>query len=89
MWGSVEILLYFLYAFHNTIMYFLLSLCFSSTYIPLILLQLRYILRCFIDCFRIILGDLTCAFLFGVQDFMHLLYTITGPDISNIQITSS
>ena len=59
----------------------LLSLCFSSACTPLTLLQLRYISWCFIDCFRIIFGDLTCAFLSGVQDFMHLLCTIIGHDI--------
>jgi len=67
----------------------LLSLCFGSTCTPLTLLQLRYILWCFIDCFRIIFGDLTCAFLSGVKDFMHLLCTIIGHDISNIHITPS
>jgi len=67
----------------------LLSLCFSSTCTPLTLLQLRYILWCFIVSFRIIFGDLTCAFLSGVQDFMHLLCTIIGHDIPNIHITPS
>jgi len=67
----------------------LLSLCFGSTCTPLTLLQLRYILWCFIDCFGIIFGDLTCAFLSGVKDFMHLLCTIIGHDISNIHITPS
>jgi len=67
----------------------LLSLCFGFTCTPLTLLQLRYILWCFIDCFRIIFGDLTCAFLSGVKDFMHLLCTIIGHDISNIHITPS
>jgi len=89
MWGSVEIPLYFLCAFHNTTVYSLLSLCFGSTCTPLTLLQLRYILWCFIECFGIIFGDLTCAFLFGVMDFMHLLCTIIGHDISNIHITPS
>jgi len=51
----------------------LLSLCFGPAFIPLTLLQLRYILWCFIVYFKIIFGDLTCAFLSGVQDFMHLL----------------
>ena len=67
----------------------LLSLCFGSACTPLTLLQLRYILWCFIDCFGIIFGDLTCAFLSGVKDFMHLLCTIIGHDISNIHITHS
>ena len=66
-----------------------LSLCFGFTCTPLTLLQLRYILWCFIDCFMIIFGDLTCAFLSGVNDFMHLLCTIIGHDISNIHITPS
>jgi len=65
----------------------LLSLYFRYTCTPLTLLQLRYILWCFIDCFRIIFGDLTWAFLSGVKDFMHLLCTIIGHDISNIRIT--
>ena len=59
----------------------LLSLCFGSACTLLTLLQLRYILWCFIDCVRIIFGDLACAFLSGVQDFMHLLCTIIGHDI--------
>jgi len=59
----------------------LLSLCFGSTCTPLTLLQLRYILWCFIVCFGIIFGDLTCAFLSSVQDFMHLLCTIIGHNI--------
>jgi len=63
----------------------LLSLCFGSTCTPLTLLQLRYILW----CFRIIFADLTCAFLSSVKDFMHLLCTIIGHDISNIHITPS
>ena len=67
----------------------LLSLCFGSTCTPLTLLQLRYILWCFIACFGIIFGDLTCAFLSGVKDFMHLLCTIIGHDISNIHIIPS
>ena len=46
----------------------LLTLCFSSAYIPLTLLQLRYILWNFVDCFAIIFGDLTCAFLTGCND---------------------
>jgi len=40
----------------------LLSLCFGSTCTPLPLLQLRYILWCFIDCFGIIFVDLTVLF---------------------------
>ena len=67
----------------------LLSSCFGFTCTPLTLLQLRYILWCFIDCFRIVFGDLTCAFLSGVKDFMHLLCTIIGHDIFNILIIPS
>jgi len=80
---GVEIPLYFLCAFHNTKLpcILLLSLYFGSACTPPTLLQLRYILWCFIDCFRIIFGDLTCAFLSGAQDFMHLLCTIIDHDI--------
>jgi len=59
----------------------LLSLYFSSTGTPVTLLQLGYILSCFIVYFRIRFVDLTCVFLSGVQDFMHLLCTIIGHDI--------
>jgi len=59
----------------------LLSLCFGCACTRLTLLQLRYILLFFVDCFRIIFGDLTRAFLSGVQAFMHLLCTIIGHDI--------
>ena len=66
----------------------LTSLCFSFTCTLLTLLQLRYILWGFIVYFRIIFWYLTCAFLLGIQDFMHLLCTIIGHDISNNLITS-
>ena len=41
----------------------------------------------FIVYFGIIFGDLTCAFLSGIQDFMHLLCIIISHDISNNLIT--
>ena len=90
--GSLNVLKfrYISYVHFITLQFILLlSLCFGSTCTPLTLLQLRYILWWFIDSFGIIFGDLTCAFLSGVKDFMHLLCTIIGHDISNIHITSS
>ena len=85
---SVEISCYVPYVYFITLpCIHLLSLCFGFTCTPLTLLQLRYILVCFIVYFRIIFWDLTCAFLSGIQDFMHHLCTIIGHDISNIHIT--
>src|ERR1700712_6146377 len=79
--------LYFLVYFILLPCILLLSLCFGFAYTPLILLQLRHILWCFIVYFRIIFRDLTCAFLFRCSGFMHLLCTIIGHDISNIRHT--
>ena len=85
---GVEISHYVPYVYFITLpCILLLSLCFGFTCTPLTLLQLRYILWCFIVYFRIIFWDLTCAFLSGIQDFMHLLCTIVGHDISNNFIT--
>ena len=71
---SVEISRYVPYVYFITLpCILLLSLCFGFTCTPLTLLQLRYILWCFIVYFRIIFWDLTCAFLSSIQDFMHLL----------------
>ena len=86
---SVEIPRYVPYVYFMTLpCILLLNLCFGFTCTPLTLLQLRYILWCFIVYFRIIFWDLIkCPFLSGIQDFMHLLCIIVGHDISNILIT--
>jgi len=69
-WLSDHIVLkffvYFLCIFNTLPCILLLSLCFGSACPPLTLLQLRYILWCFIAYFRIISWGLTCAFQSGV-----------------------
>jgi len=65
----LKFFVYFLCIFNTLWCILLLSLCFGSACPPLTLLQLRYILWCFIVYFRIISRDLTCAFQSGVQDF--------------------
>jgi len=57
---------YFLCIFNTLACILLLSLCFGSACPLLTLLQLRYILWCFIVYFRILSRDLTCAFQSGV-----------------------
>ena len=57
---------YFLCIFNTQPCIRLLSLCYGSACPPLTLLQLRYILWCFIVYFRIISWDLPCAFQSGV-----------------------
>jgi len=65
-WVMLKFFVYFLCIFNTLPCILLLSLCFGSTSPPLTLLQLRYILWCFIVYFRIISRDLTCAFQSGV-----------------------
>ena len=62
----LKFFVYFLCIFNTLPYILLLSLCFGSACPPLTLLQLRYILWCFIVYFRIISRDLTCAFQSGV-----------------------
>ena len=81
---SVEISRYAPYVYFTTLpCILLLSLCFGFTCTPLTLLQLKI----YIMVFYCLFWDLTCAFLSGIQDFMHLLCTIVGHDISNNFIT--
>ena len=88
MWRSVEISHYVPYEYFITLpCILLLSMSSGFTGTPLTLLQLRYILGCFIVYFHIIFWDITCPFISGIQDFMHLLCTIIGHDISNNLIT--
>jgi len=57
LWGLVLKFRYISYVHFITLpCILLLSLCFGSACTPLTLLLLRYILWCFIDCFRIIFG---------------------------------
>jgi len=62
----LKFFVYFLCIFNTLPCILLLSLCFGSACPPLTLLQLRYILWCFIVYFRIISRDLTWAFQSGV-----------------------
>jgi len=62
----LKFFVYFVCIFNTLLCILLLSLCFGSACPPLTLLQLRYILSCFIVYFRILSGDLTCAFQSGV-----------------------
>jgi len=62
----LKLSVYFLCIFNTLPCILFLSFCFSSTCPPLTLLQLGYILLCFIVYFRIISGDLTYAFQSGV-----------------------
>ena len=58
----------YVYSSHYHV-FFILSLCFGYACPLLTLLQLRYKLWCFTVYFRIISGDLTCAFQSVVVDF--------------------
>ena len=70
---------YFLSIFNTLLCILFLSLGFSSACPLLTLLQLRYILSCFIVYFRIISVDLTCAFQSGVYDFYGCLCISCAP----------
>ena len=58
----LKFFVYFLWIFIRLLVILLLSLCFGFPCLLLTLLQLGYIIWCFIVYFRIIFGDLTFAF---------------------------
>jgi len=62
----LKFFVYFLCIFNTLLCILLLSLYFGSLCPLLTLLQLRYLLWCFIVYFKIISRDLTCAFQSGV-----------------------